>query len=69
MCDIQRFSWFSGAESWMESRNRRELTLQNVRDLERLATYAAAVSAESSLRQKRRREVHTYQLERSSTNL
>lgn len=44
---IQRFAWFGGAEPWVQSRNRRELTLQNLRDLERLSTYAVAVAAES----------------------
>lgn len=44
---IQRFSWFSDDEDWRTSRNRRELTLQNARDVERLSTFAAAVSVES----------------------
>jgi putative ABC transport system permease protein len=44
---IQRFSWFSGEEEWRTSRNRRELTLQNARDVERLATMVSGVAVES----------------------
>ncbi len=45
---IQRFSWFSSEAEWRASRNRRELTLQNARDVERLSTFAKAVSVESN---------------------
>ncbi len=45
---IQRFSWFTGEEEWRMSRNRRELSLQHARDVERLSTFAAAVSVESN---------------------
>ncbi len=44
---IQRFSWMTGETEWRLSRNRRELTLQNAKDVERLATLAAAVAVES----------------------
>lgn len=44
---IQRFSWMTGETEWRLSRNRRELTLQNAKDVERLATLASAVSVES----------------------
>ena len=44
---IQRFSWLTGETEWRLSRNRKELTLQNARDVERLATLSAAVSVES----------------------
>jgi putative ABC transport system permease protein len=44
---IQRFSWMTGETEWRLSRNRREITLQNARDVERLATLAAAVAVES----------------------
>lgn len=45
---IQRFSWFSSEAEWRTSRNRKELTLQNARDVERLSTFAKAVSVESN---------------------
>ncbi len=45
---IQRFSWFSSEAEWRASRNRKELTLQNARDVERLSTFAKAVSVESN---------------------
>lgn len=44
---IQRFSWFTSEEEWRQSRNRRELTLQNARDVERLSEFARAVSVET----------------------
>lgn len=44
---IQRFSWMSSEQEWLASRNRRELTLQNARDLERLSTTASMISIES----------------------
>lgn len=44
---IQRFAWFSN-DDWRVVRNRRPLTLQNARDVERLATLASAVSVEAS---------------------
>lgn len=44
---IQRFAWFSSEQEWRASRNRRELTLQNARDIERLSEFAQAVSVES----------------------
>ena len=44
---IQRFSWFTNEEEWRKSRNRRELTLANAREVGRLATLARAVSVES----------------------
>jgi len=45
---IQRFGWFMGEQEWRASRNRRELTLQNVREIERLSEFAQAVSVESN---------------------
>ncbi len=44
---IQRFSWMTGETEWRLSRNRKELTLQNARDVERMVTLSAAVSVES----------------------
>ncbi len=44
---VQRFSWMTGETEWRLSRNRKEITLQNARDVERLATLSAAVSVES----------------------
>ncbi|HRI16054.1 MAG TPA: ABC transporter permease [Verrucomicrobiota bacterium] len=44
---IQRFSWFSSESEWRQSRNRRELTLQNAREVERLSGFAQAVSVET----------------------
>ena len=44
---IQRCSWFTDEAGWRASRNRRPLTLQNARDVERLSTFASAVSVES----------------------
>lgn len=44
---IQRFSWMSSEREWLASRNRREITLQNAREVERLATMAGVVSVES----------------------
>ena len=44
---IQRFGWFISEQEWRMSRNRRELTLQNARDVERLSEFAKAVSVES----------------------
>jgi len=44
---IQRFSWMTGETEWRMSRNRRELTLQNAKDVARLATLVSAVSVES----------------------
>ncbi|HMO64399.1 MAG TPA: ABC transporter permease [Verrucomicrobiota bacterium] len=44
---IQRFSWFSSEEEWRLSRNRREITLANAREVARQATLAAGVSVES----------------------
>ncbi len=45
---IQRFSWFSNSEEWRRSRNRRELTMANARDIARLSTMARAVSVEAN---------------------
>ena len=45
---IQRFSWFSSEAEWRASRNRKELTLQQAREVERLSTFAKAVSVESN---------------------
>lgn len=45
---IQRFSWFTSEQEWRLSRNRRELTLANAREVARLSTLARAVSVESS---------------------
>ncbi|MFN0068569.1 MAG: ABC transporter permease [Limisphaerales bacterium] len=44
---IQRFSWFTSEEEWRLSRNRRELTIANSREVARQATLATAVSVES----------------------
>jgi putative ABC transport system permease protein len=44
---IQRFSWMTGETEWRLSRNRKELTLQNARDVERMVTLSSAVSVES----------------------
>ena len=44
---IQRFAWFSSPQEWWRSRNRRELTLANVKEVTRHATLATAVSVES----------------------
>lgn len=44
---IQRFGWFISEQEWRMSRNRRELTLQNAREVERLSEFAKAVSVES----------------------
>ncbi len=44
---IQRFSWFTSEQEWRLSRNRRELTLANARDVARLSTLARAVSVEA----------------------
>ncbi|MEI6356731.1 MAG: ABC transporter permease [Verrucomicrobiota bacterium] len=44
---IQRFSWMTSETDWRLSRNRKELTLQNVRDLDRLVTLCSAVSVDS----------------------
>jgi putative ABC transport system permease protein len=44
---IQRFSWMTGETDWRLSRNRRELTMQNAKDLERLVTLCSAISVES----------------------
>lgn len=44
---IQRFSWFSNEQEWRMSRNRRELTLANAREVARLSTLARAVSVET----------------------
>lgn len=44
---IQRFSWMTGETEWRMSRNRRELTLQNAKDVARAATLVSAVSVES----------------------
>ena len=44
---IERFSWMTGEQEWLASRNRREITLQNARDVERSATMAGAVSVET----------------------
>jgi len=44
---IQRFSWMTGETDWRLSRNRREFTLQNAKDLERLVTLCSAISVES----------------------
>ncbi len=45
---VQRFSWFADAEEWREMRNRRELTFEDARRVERLSTHARAVSTEVS---------------------
>lgn len=45
---IQRFSWISSEAEWRASRNRKELTLQQARDVGRLSTFARAVSVESN---------------------
>ncbi len=45
---IQRFSWFSNQEDWRKSRNRRELTLAQARDVARLSTLARAVAVEAN---------------------
>lgn len=44
---IQRFSWFTNEEEWRASRNRRELTLANAREVARLSTQVRAVSVET----------------------
>lgn len=44
---IQRFSWFTGEDEWRLLRNRRPLVMQNMRDVDRLSNFAAAVGAES----------------------
>ncbi len=44
---IQRFAWFMGEAEWRASRNRRELTIQTAREIERLSEFAQAVSVES----------------------
>jgi putative ABC transport system permease protein len=44
---IQRFSWLTGETEWRMSRNRREISLQNAKDVARLATLVSAVSVES----------------------
>ena len=44
---IQRFSWMTGETDWRLSRNRRELTIQNAKELERLVTLCSAISVES----------------------
>jgi putative ABC transport system permease protein len=45
---VQRFGWFMGEAEWRASRNRRPLTLQHGRDIERLSEFAQAVSVESN---------------------
>ena len=44
---IQRFSWFSNREEWLKTRNRRELTLAQARDVARLSTLSRAVAVEA----------------------
>ncbi len=44
---IERFSWMTGETDWRLSRNRRELTIQNAKELERLVTLCSAVSVAS----------------------
>jgi putative ABC transport system permease protein len=44
---IERFSWFTSEQEWRRSRNRRELTLANAREVVRLSRLARAVSVES----------------------
>ena len=44
---IQRFSWFTGREEWMRTRNRRELTVVQAREVARLCTLARAVGMEA----------------------
>ena len=44
---IQRFSWFSNEQEWRQSRNRRELTLANAREVTRMSNLARAVSVET----------------------
>ena len=44
---IQRFAWFSSPQEWWRSRNRREITIANVKEVARHATLALAVSVES----------------------
>ena len=45
---IQRFAWFMSESEWRASRNPRELTRQNARDIERLSEMARAVGVESN---------------------
>jgi putative ABC transport system permease protein len=44
---IQRFSWMTERRDWLATRNRREITLQNARDVERASTLAGVVSLET----------------------
>lgn len=44
---IQRFSWFTGREEWAKTRNRRELTMAQAREVARLATGVRAVGVEA----------------------
>lgn len=44
---IQRFSWFTNREEWLKTRNRRELTLAQARDVARLSTLSRAVAVEA----------------------
>jgi len=44
---IQRFSWFTGREEWAKTRNRRELTLAQAREVAKLSTLARAVGVEA----------------------
>jgi putative ABC transport system permease protein len=45
---VQRFAWFAGEEPWRQARNRRELTLRDAREVERLSSFAVAVGAEAN---------------------
>ena len=45
---VQRFAWFAGEEPWIQARNRRELTLRDAREVERLSSFALAVGAEAN---------------------
>jgi putative ABC transport system permease protein len=45
---IQRFTWLRGEEEWRLAHNRRPLTVQNAREVERLSDYAATVAVESN---------------------
>ena len=41
---VQRFGWFMDRNEWLRSRNRREITMEQVRGVERQLTTAKAIS-------------------------
>ncbi len=41
---VQRFGWFMDRDEWLRSRNRREITMEQVRGVERQLTTAQAIS-------------------------